>query len=168
CDRHARSLRGDDENYVARFSEALNLIDDATRGQGIDWSLLTAADCDRLLIGVYTEGKDHLFAGGAARIYPRSTINLLRRKPSIIGGKPDTRNEYEECVAITSGDNLECSGIVIAPDVVLTACHCKDVKFVLQDLNVRADNSSELRPIRVIDSFPHGDFESFTGKHDLM
>jgi len=42
----------------------------------------------------------------------------------VVGGAPVEDGSWPDAVALFSGDNFGCTGVLVAPDVVLTAAHC--------------------------------------------
>jgi len=42
----------------------------------------------------------------------------------VVGGHPAEAGEWPDAVAVYAGDEYRCTGVLIAPDVVLTAAHC--------------------------------------------
>ena len=50
--------------------------------------------------------------------------NAPQLDPTIIGGQPATQNETAATVALVYQNNLQCTGTLIGPQVVVTAAHC--------------------------------------------
>lgn len=44
--------------------------------------------------------------------------------PEVVGGYQVAPGDWPDCVAISYSGSVECTGVLIAPDVVLTAGHC--------------------------------------------
>jgi len=42
----------------------------------------------------------------------------------VVGGEPALDGEWPDCAALLYGDDVGCTGVLIAPDFVLTAGHC--------------------------------------------
>ncbi len=44
--------------------------------------------------------------------------------PRVVGGQPVTEGRWPDVAAVWIGDEVSCTGTLIAPDLVLTAAHC--------------------------------------------
>ena len=44
--------------------------------------------------------------------------------PDVVGGTPVVVGEWPDCAAVRFGSNIGCTGVLVAPTVVLTAAHC--------------------------------------------
>lgn len=59
--------------------------------------------------------------GGAQ---PAVSREILVAHPKVVGGSPVSVGDWPDCAAALSVGSLWCTGVLVAPDVVLTAGHC--------------------------------------------
>ena len=73
----------------------------------------------------------------------------------IVGGEPSAPDAWPSVAALYSGSDYACTGVLIAPDVVLTAGHCgtrlTEVRLGLTDAN---SDDGEAITIDTIDVYP--------------
>jgi secreted trypsin-like serine protease len=59
-------------------------------------------------------------------VAPTTTIGAQNPEPRIIGGQDAVKGQYPYLVALDSPSGVHtCMGSLVAPDMVLTAAHCK-------------------------------------------
>ena len=49
---------------------------------------------------------------------------LTARAQQVVGGSQVDAGEYEDAAGIIFSNSVECTGVLVAPNVVLTAGHC--------------------------------------------
>ncbi len=106
--------KGDDAKYLPAFRAALQFLDDLqTRlGQGMP----------------HGPGMARPSPFDSDPNYIQNAKRLIREQqtiPRVIGGSPTERDEFPDCVAVGDATRWWCSGTLVAPNVVITAGHCK-------------------------------------------
>lgn len=78
--------------------------------------------------------------------------------PNVVGGNPAEAGRWNDAAAIFIGDDLICTGTLIAPDVVVTAGHCfeglREVK--LGGLTLEGEDGETIRIERQV-AYTHSD-----------
>lgn len=78
--------------------------------------------------------------------------------PEVVNGVPTT--DFPDCCAVGNDTRFTCTGTLIAPNVVVTADHCKDVKRVfLKGSNVEKLDEGEVIPVQSTFSHPEVDLK---------
>jgi uncharacterized protein (TIGR03382 family) len=73
------------------------------------------------------------------------------REAPVIGGEITPQGEFPSVGALWLGDGIECTGTLIRPDVVLTAGHCVEPKFVGSEVpGFTLDNDTLSAPPTVV------------------
>lgn len=83
-----------------------------------------------------------------------------RERPDleVVNGIPTT--DFPDCCAVGNDTRFTCTGTLIAPNVVVTADHCKDVKRVfLKGSNVEKLDEGEVIPVQSTFSHPEVDLK---------
>lgn len=53
-------------------------------------------------------------------------VGAMAGPPLIVGGAPAAEGSWPDAVALLQGDNLHCTGVLVAHDLVVTAAHCAE------------------------------------------
>jgi secreted trypsin-like serine protease len=74
----------------------------------------------------------------------KTIIDYDAPQPRIVNGTSTLPNQYPFMAALFKDDEFRCGGILIAPDIVLTAAHCAEFVNVVQigRLNLTASSST--------------------------
>ena len=74
---------------------------------------------------------------------------------AVVGGEPADPGEFDDVVALYALGQLACTGVLIAPDLVLTAGHCRaGIEYALVGTH---DLGSGGEPIEIVDAVAHPD-----------
>lgn len=87
-------------------------------------------------------------------LFGRLRRSLQRPSPTIVGG--EETDLFPDCCAVGTPSGFFCSGVLVAPNVVLSAGHCTGATLVFlkgSDVNVPADGER----IAIAQSFRHPD-----------
>jgi hypothetical protein len=123
---------GDEQRSLLVFDAVMNLADGFLTRPGEDGvsharSVLTrgtAAPRTRSTRRAFVESappEDSLYSDP---VFLANARRLIGNRTRVVGGIPT--HDYPDCVAVGSSSAWCCSGTLVAPNVVVTAAHCKD------------------------------------------
>lgn len=93
-------------------------------------------------------------------LFVENTLELIKEDNAVFGGKETTG--FPACVAVGDGMVWDCSGTLIAPNLVLTAQHCLDDGYVLVGPNIWTGDK-----VRVINRVLYNPYDNHTNLNDL-
>lgn len=80
-------------------------------------------------------------------------------RPRVVGGEEAPIDRYPATAAILYGDVARCTGVLVAPDVVLTAAHCLDAEGLTSVVLGTTDWNTDQGELReVVGAFQHPDY----------
>jgi len=82
-----------------------------------------AAACGLAAVVAWSVGSNRAAASPAV---DDSGATPATRVPRVVGGNPVPEGKWEDAAAVYHGEEAGCTGVLVAPDVVLTAGHCDD------------------------------------------
>ncbi|KAM5296728.1 kallikrein-7-like [Glossophaga mutica] len=85
----------------------------------------------------------------------------------IINGVPCPRGSHPWQVALLKGSQLHCGGVLVSPQWVLTAAHCKMSEYNVHLGNDHLDSKRAQR-IKATKSFVHPSYSTQTHENDIM
>lgn len=85
---------------------------------------------------------------------------LAQEAPPIVGGEPAQQGAWPPVAAVLQDGRLHCTGVLVAPDLVLTAGHCESERLDAVLLN-RVDLDSEQgERVAIAEVLAHPDYRS--------
>jgi trypsin len=88
--------------------------------------------------------------------------------PRIINGENAEEGAYPFFASLTQGGEHSCGGTLIAPDMILTAAHCKGLEQAELGRDVRVDPNDEYETFDLIQEFRHPAYSDETYLFDFM
>jgi len=89
----------------------------------------------------------------SAMLFSLALLSSLANAAPVVGGSDATDGLWDDCAAVYFGNSVECTGTLIAPNLVLTAAHCiggiTKVKLATTNYNTGGEE------IRVIQEIGH-------------
>jgi trypsin len=180
AERLARVVAGDDdERFILVFQAFASLVDelvsrpeseltDQARAvllrSAVPHVRARGAAGRRAAVAVApTPGADSVFTDP---VFLENARKLIPARDRIIGGI--RTSEFPDCVAIGSRDGWCCSGTLVAPNVVVTAGHCRAGDCSARVLvGTDVDKEDEAQVIDVMDAVGHPDYRPPDPTHDL-
>ena len=80
-------------------------------------------------------------------------LSVITDQEQVVGGEPAPAGKWPDTAGVYSGNRISCTGVLIAPTIVLTAGHCVETRITSVRLNITniRDQGEEIKVSRIVE-----------------